>query len=483
MATDTRSAEPFEENLQASGEAFVRGFANLLQMPRIHDAKNRLAIAAARQFIEAGCRLLGKTDNFTLEMRHGRIFIQGKKLLMRRQSAVYIFSLLSLCENLNLYGLKFHPGMAAISHDRAYALARCLLIAKKQDRPLEWLAKQLSGKDFGWIDILSGPGRKSDISRADRAETAHRMYSYAYRSIREVSEQVIKEKRAGIRKPLRIVQEITDVVMYDKSILLGLSTIRDYDDYTYTHSVNVSIQSVCLGHRIGLSRQSLVRLGICALFHDLGKVDIPIDIISKPGPLDEAEFKQVQQHSINSVRQILKLQAHSDLIAQIILPPFEHHLNYDLSGYPAVNWRRPISLFGRIIEICDVFDALTAPRIYRQAPFSPDRALGALWKKAGTAFDPLLVKWFVNMMGVYPVGTVVALNTGRIGLIQDGGDIQDGRVPRVLLLHPENGSYARGKLVDLNQRDSRSGNYIYTIQSTHHASEFGIQPALYLMNL
>ena len=102
-------------------------------------------------------------------------------------------------------------------------------------------------------------------------------------------------------------------------------------------------------------------------------------------------------------------------------------MKYDLSGYPSVKWSRPISLFGRIIAICDVYDALTAPRVYRPVAISPDRALGIMMENSGKDFDPTLLKWFVNMVGVYPVGTLLKIDTGEIALVAKGNS--QGRCP------------------------------------------------------
>ncbi len=471
--------------LQTLGEAFVRCFHHLLNMPKIHEADNRLAIQASKAFIDAGTQLLGIIDEIVLEPRHGRLFLSGHKLLMRQQAAIYIFGLLSVFETLMPDGLKFNYRFKTISPAQAHRFASLVTQARDEENPAAFFAGRLSEPGFQFVEVLSvTEDTASRIPYSRKARQAHRMYSFVYNSIKDVSREILQNKRAGTRKSLRVIQEIVDFTVQDKSILFGLTTIRDYDDYTYIHSVNVAILAICLGHHIGLSEKSLVYLGICGLFHDLGKIDIPIEIISKPDPLTEDEYKIIQQHSLNSVRQILKLEAHSELISRIVLAPFEHHLKYDLSGYPSVSWKRPISLFGRIIEICDVYDALTSPRIYRSAPYSPDRALGAIAAKSGKDFDPVLVKWFVNMLGIFPIGTLVVLNTGEYGLVCEGNAVKNDHKPKVLLLEERlPGQYFSSKVVDLNKCDPETGKYLRAIKSTHHASEFGIQPATHLMEM
>eukprot|EP00362_Geleiidae_sp_MMETSP1317_P000883 CAMPEP_0201283660 /NCGR_PEP_ID=MMETSP1317-20130820/37106_1 /ASSEMBLY_ACC=CAM_ASM_000770 /TAXON_ID=187299 /ORGANISM="Undescribed Undescribed, Strain Undescribed" /LENGTH=124 /DNA_ID=CAMNT_0047600729 /DNA_START=167 /DNA_END=538 /DNA_ORIENTATION=- len=123
---------------------------------------------------------------------------------------------------------------------------------------------------------------------------------------------------------MRLVQNMIDMVVNDNQIFLSLSTIRDYDDYTFTHSINVAILSVSLGHKIGLSKSSLETLSLSALFHDLGKIDIPHTILNKPDKLTEPEFQIIKQHSLDSVRRIIKLRTSRKKKISILLPPFKH---------------------------------------------------------------------------------------------------------------------------------------------------------------
>lgn len=154
------------------------------------------------------------------------------------------------------------------------------------------------------------------------------------KSFRHVVEKLSGHKRVGIQRPKRVIQGQVELLAEDESVLLGLSTIRDYDDYTYTHSINVAMLSMCLGKRIGLPPSVIGQLGLCGLFHDLGKTDLPIDLIQKPAQLTADEFELVKSHSLNSVRQIVKMTADFSLKTKLMLPPFEHHLGLNLAGYP-----------------------------------------------------------------------------------------------------------------------------------------------------
>ena len=185
-------------------------------------------------------------------------------------------------------------------------------------------------------------------------------------------------------------------------------------------------------------------LGISGLVHDLGKVEIPLEILNKPGKLSPSEFQEMEKHPLNSVSQVLKLQAPRDLKTKILLPPLEHHMKYDFSGYPRVRRKQPVSLFGRIITIADVYDALSSPRIYRPVAYSPDKVLGMLMEGAGKDFDPILVKVFINMLGIYPVGTLLNLDTGEKGLVVSCGEGENKARPLIVLLESDNqGGYEK----------------------------------------
>jgi HD-GYP domain-containing protein (c-di-GMP phosphodiesterase class II) len=285
----------------------------------------------------------------------------------------------------------------------------------------------------------------------------------------------------GVRKALRVIQNMVDLVIEEESILLGLSTIRDYDDYTFTHSINVAILSMCLGRRIGISRVSLNRLGICGLFHDLGKLDIPVEIIRLPRKLNAKEFEVIKKHTIYSVAQIIKLQAARDLKSKILLPPFEHHMKYDLSGYPQTPRKKSVSLFGRILTIADVYDAITSPRNYRALALTQNQALGYMLAHSGTDFDPVLLKAFINMLGVYPVGSLLELDTGELALVTDAGKTTDKTRPLVILLATggKNGYIKMGE-ADLDERDPDSGAFLRNIVRSLHPSTYGVQPAEFL---
>lgn len=532
---------PSKKVAPLEGQRFLQVLNALFSTAKIHLDNNLLLQNCAENFSQSIKELLQLDDEVNLLASVGCFYLQQEKIFLQRNISGLARKMLGYFEKRQIEGLRFNRSAAYVSHEDIIAFARLLNQAKDEEDPLFRIQSMLDEKSYHWVEIINtaqaqslasifsstegeaprgsqtsegGSGQKTTESRneqsrettADR-KTGHRedsrkkppsahrrrrrrrtskailTYSYAMHSLHEIAERLNSNKAAGLGKSVQLVQNMVDLVMNDDNVLLDLSTIRDYDDYTFTHSINVSILSLCLGHRIGLSKVSLSRLGLSALFHDLGKIDIPKEILNKPTKLTEKEFGIMKQHSINSVRRILKLRASYDRKASIILPPFEHHLRYDLSGYPKTPRKTPISLFGRIITISDVYDAITGPRIYRKSYMSPDKALGCMLKDSGKVFDPILLKVFINMLGIYPIGTVLIFENNEMGLVAQAPDeTVDPEALWVLLLKKnENGGYEKGAYLNLGMWNSDTGTFNRRILRTIHPADLGIQPTEFLL--
>lgn len=483
MRSDTPSLTIESQNQRnLLGERFLRAFHRLIHSVKIHRDNNALLIGCAKEFLDTLAHWWQEEQYLRIQIFHGRFFLQEEKLLYRRQNVNLIEEMHHYLEKRNLGGLVFHSTLERSSFEQIWGFIRVLNNAERQEDPFAWLSEKLKGGAFPWVDILPTGGVDAHVRDLKRRERARRTYAYALASVREVAKKLTSQSGAGVRKVKRVVQNMVDLLLEDESVLLGMSTVRDYDDYTYTHSVNVAILSLCLGKHIGLSPLSLRRLGICGLFHDLGKLDVPLEIIKKPGKLTAQEFKEIEKHPLMSVFRIMRLSASRDFKAETMLPPFEHHLKYDLSGYPRVSRKKPVSLVGRILAIADVFDAITSPRIYRPKALSPDRALGTMLAGAGKDFDPILLKAFVNMLGVYPLGTLLLLDTDEMGLVKGTPKTGDTTRPQVVLLAFDGqGGFIKCKTVSLAEKNPQTGLFLRNIQRTLHPSAYGIQPAEFLV--
>jgi HD-GYP domain-containing protein (c-di-GMP phosphodiesterase class II) len=326
-----------------------------------------------------------------------------------------------------------------------------------------------------------GQGSGAQVVEVAGHRSPRRLYAYALEAMREVADKITGNQRAGIRNAVRIVQNmVEEVTLQEHPLLLAMSTVRVYDDYTFSHSVNVAILSMFLGKKIGVSKETLECIGIAGLFHDLGKVLVPAEILRKETPLTAEELAAIHKHSLDSARLIMRLRATAKRKSAIIMPPLEHHLRYDLTGYPAIGWKKPQTLCGRILTICDYFDALTSPRVYRDSAYSADQALGLMLGLSGKVFDPLLLKVFINILGVYPIGTLLELDNGDIGIVCHSPETQVMSRPWVLILYPDGrGGFVKGEEVNLAAKD-KAGFYFRSAVSSANPALFNIQPAEFL---
>ncbi len=470
-----------------TGEEFLKRLYGLLQSVRIHEANNRLVIDMANHLLSSTATLLEEAPHVTLQCLDRRIYLQGKRLPVRPENVALLDNLLDFFDHRQLDGLRLLPSVMEAPIQSLPAFARILNRAEGREEPRQWLLEKLRKAGFPWIQLVRRPRKVPEPSARERKRKALKSYGQVFGSIQEIAQKLTANQPTGLSKTRRMIQNMVDLIVEDDPLFRALSTIRFYDDYTFSHSVNVAILSMCMGKRIMLSRKSLESLGLCGLLHDLGKIEVPKSILNKPGKLTDEEFEVMKRHSINSVRLIVKIQASRERKTDILLPPFEHHLKYDLSGYPASTQKpKSQSLFGRILTIADVYDAITSPRVYRPTIMPPDRALGLMWKGAGTDFDPILLKVFINMIGIYPIGTILLLDNDRPAIVvntprpSETGD-GAGR-PMVMLLKPKReGGWEKGKMVNLAEKDAGSGRYRWNIVKSVNAADFGIQPVNFLM--
>ena len=280
----------------------------------------------------------------------------------------------------------------------------------------------------------------------------------------------------------RVVHGLVDRVLEDEQALFELTALRDYDEYTYAHCVNVCVYSVAVGVRLGLDRAELAELGFGALFHDIGKVRLPLSLINKPDEFDESEWETMRRHPVLGARELLGMRRpHDRALARAVSMAFEHHLKADGSGYPKLRQPRRQDVFTRICALADSFDALTSGRVYSRKPLAPDEALRRMAEDADVAFDPALLLLLVRSVGVFPIGTVLALDTGEVGVVRRN-NAQDLLRPRLEVFADAKGKRATAESVDLSQCGASPERPARAIRRTVDPGAYGLAPGA-LLNL
>jgi HD-GYP domain-containing protein (c-di-GMP phosphodiesterase class II) len=466
------------------GEKLIKSLYYVINSVRIHHDNNQVVKDGVSQ-LRASIVEFSQGDDVPIQIWRGRFHILGEKLVYRRDTINIINEMLEYFSRRNLGGMCFLPSTKDAPHESMVDLVRLLNECVKRDDAPGWLDMQLERSRLGWVEIFKKPDESeddtgqssSDDQGMSSEEKAQRAYFYALEILRSAAGGS-SGLMGGIRKARRLAQTIVDLAQEDSSLLLGLATAKDYENYTYIHSVNVAFISACLGRRTGLSRVALEHLAVCALYHDLGRLSGSEEHLFKQGDTREDPWDRIKNHSLVSVKEILKLGTPKSLRIKIVPGTFEHHLNCDLSGNPGTHFVKSLSLFGKILRIADVYETLTSERGSSSMSFTPDEALRQMWSERGKSFDTLLMKRFIHMMGIYPIGTIVELNTGEKGIVMDYLSDADKSLPYVMILKEDGmDGFTPGEKIDLSSPDAGEEGPARSIQRTIHFSELGIQPA------
>jgi HD-GYP domain-containing protein (c-di-GMP phosphodiesterase class II) len=274
----------------------------------------------------------------------------------------------------------------------------------------------------------------------------------------------------------RAVQAIVDQVLNNEGSLMGLTTLRDYDEYTFTHSVNVCIFSVALGRKLGFSKLQLFDLGMAALFHDVGKSRVPLEVLNKVGGLTDEEWRIMQAHPWLGVLTLFGLRGYGEIPYRGMIVAYEHHMKVDLTGYPKSLRERVLSIYSKIIAVADGFDAATSRRVYQTVPIEPDQVLKEMWENPRRGYDTVVVKAFINLIGIYPVGTCVILDTYEVAVVHSANpDVAHVHRPVVRVVTTPDGAIQHpGFLADLAHKDE-SGRHPRSIIKVTNPDKYGIK--------
>lgn len=274
--------------------------------------------------------------------------------------------------------------------------------------------------------------------------------SAAIKSVKQCYEQYSKTLKIDVRDLKSHVDNIIDDLSSNSSLTVGMAELKDYDDYTYQHSVNVCALAIILGINNGYNRLQLQNLGMGALLHDIGKIKIPLEIINKPGALTYEEYIEVKKHPWEGFM-IAKTEAY--LPKSSIQCILQHHERFDGRGYPRGLSKGNIHEYASIIAVADVFDALVSDRPYRPG-FSNHEAVEIMERGKDTRLSGRLVDKLVSQISIYPPGTIVSLSNGDLGVVMQENP-KDPKKPQIrLMFDPDHQAYEMARSLDLSKYNS-----------------------------
>lgn len=463
-----------ERQIHIIAKDIINQFSIVLKTSLIHDPGNVAVRTAIEKFSVLINPLIEAERTILLELMGEFFYINSSRI---RYSLEYLLNFDFLVKEFKRREIGSVIFKNIVEPDDIQLFLKAFIASGFSEDPYETMSDRMAESDTIGIDRLKKIGRVGEDM--DARKIIKKTYFNAVSYIKGVITKIRSGEKVNIRKAKRLIETIVDQLLEEEQVLLSMTAIKDYDEYTYHHSVNVSILSIALGQRLGLNKKVLTELGLAALFHDIGKIEIPQDVLNKPTSFTEDEWKLIKMHPIWGVMAILKLRSFDSTAIRSVIVAFEHHINIDFSGYPLVRKYKQLDLYSKIVCLADQFDAMTSSRVYSRIPLSPDKALSVMMERSGVDLDPLLFKFFINMVGVFPIGTLVMLDTKELGLVYESNAVFADR-PRVLIIIDNKGKKVRGPVVSLAEKDE-TGRYLRSIVKILDLNKYKINLAEYLL--
>ena len=459
--------------LRRSGRQLIFTMYGALRAVKLYPVENAAVQKALAEVTHQTKDLLSAETELELRMSGEFIFVNQTRLRLDLDNFASFSHLLALFRISGVGSVTVAQGIGP----KDWLIFLSLLQAPGPDDPHERLTQLNERLASAGVDVFTlGAPTEPSGSKEQAKERAKRTYADSVAATRDLMSSVRMGGSPNIKKIKRVVQGIVDQILNEETSLIGLTTIRDYDEYTFTHSVNVCIFSVALGKRLGLNKLQLYDLGLAALFHDIGKSRVPQSILNKTGGLTDEEWRLIAAHPWLGTLVLFHVRGSQELPYRAMIVAHEHHMKRDLTGYPRPLRPRQLSVFSKIVAIADGFDAATSRRAYQTVPFTPAQVLLEMRDNPRRGMDPVIVKAFTNLTGIYPVGTLVVLDTFELGIVHAANPLQDMLSrPLVRVVADGQGNLQfPGSLVDLADRNAEGG-FLRTIIKTENPDRYGIR--------
>jgi len=435
--------------------SFAGFFFILFKTAKFVEPTNDTFRAQSARFYQKFQQLTSNHEEIEIKVIEGRLIVQNQLIKFDSDGLLNAGEVLENWRRVGIGGVILSKKLDSRQIDKFIYL---LSNISRDYHTREEIVERLCDLGIDGIQLLAAKSEEDKDAVPEELRNKFRQLARVsfFRAINVVEEAMLaasREKHIDLIKTRRVVHSLIDRIVQDESSILELTQIRDFDEYTYVHSVNVSIYSLTMGVRLGFDKKRLSQLGFSALFHDIGKIRLPQDLIQKPEVYDENDWIQMQKHPVLGAKTILRQFRYDEHTARAALVAFEHHINNDYSGYPVMMRVRPTNLFSRIIAIADVFDALHSRRVYFRKSIPPDEILRKMMYQIGSKYDAFLLKLFVNIIGIFPPGTLVLTSDNELAIVARNNWTDPAR-PLLRIIGDQTGPYERYPNLDLSQKEN-----------------------------
>ncbi len=470
-------------NVRRGGRNFMIAFYAALRAIKLYPLEHSAVQKTLAELAQVAEELRHEEGELDFRISGEFIFINETRLRLDLSNYATFGHILTLAKLAGIGDIRVGTGGTA----RDWQLLLSLMGAETKSAPgdrYKEIVSRLKEAKIETFEIDPPAETASDKEFNEEAKAAaNRTYSQSVAVTKDVINSVRIGKTPNIRKIKRVVQGIVDQVLNEETSLIGLTAIRDYDEYTFTHSVNVCIFSIALGRRLGMTKLQLYELGLAALMHDIGKSRVPLDLLQKSGELTDEEWKWMAAHPWLGVLVLFQFRRQQEELSYRAMTVCqEHHMKIDLTGYPKSLRPRQVSLLSRIVSIADGYDAATSRRVYKTEALAPSAVLEEMRDNPRRGLDQVLVKAFINLLGIYPVGTLVVLDTFELAIVSAANPNPEALSrPKIKIISDAQGNRISPPLqVDLAVPEA-GGQYARTIIKTADPERYGITPGDYLI--
>jgi len=400
-----------------AGRGFLLTFYAALRALKLYPVENATVQKALDELQASATTLLHGESELELRLAGDFLFVNGTRLRLELDNFAAFSNLLTTLRAFDIGIFRTQAGVERREWQALLSILLSLLSETTTEDRYAALIERLGNAGTPHIEFEPATEVNEELDAQEARAVARRTYAQGVAVTKDVVNSIRMGRTSSVKKVKRAVQMIVDQVLTNETSIMGLTTLRDYDEYTFTHSVNVCIFSVALGRKIGLTKLQLYDLGMTALLHDIGKAKIPIEVLNKVDGLSEDEWRVIQAHPWRGAMTLFGLRAYEEIPYKSILVAHEHHMKTDLTGYPRAIRPRTLGVFSRLVAVADGFDAATTRRAYQTVPIEPDQVLREMWTNPRRGYDPIVVKALINLIGIYPVGTCVVLDTFEVGIV------------------------------------------------------------------
>jgi len=467
-----------EENYAKLGLDFFRLFYATLKTASLYEANNNRYIAQAREFRELAAEIFTESNKLLFNYREGFFFLNNFRISLSgtEKEASDYFS--AKFQSLGIDGFEIYQQADSREIDRFIFSFAHLNLGDDSAENHELIKERLDKLQIDNIKLIKITEKNTENLKPHDQSDKVKARSIFFKAIGTVQD-IINQARTGssinLTQTKRVVQSMVDQIIEDESAMMELTVLRDFDNYTYIHSVNVCVLSLILGYHLNLDKRRLSDLGVGALLHDVGKIELPASLINKSETFDDMDWRQMRMHPVYGVKAIIKSRGTDRSSVRAIAAAYEHHISYNGAGYPQLLQKRTPCLFAQIVAICDSFNAMTSGRVYHKRRMSGDEAVTNLINRAGTDFNPLLLKVFINVIGIFPVGSIVRLNNDDVAIVSRTNP-HDLEKPEVKIIADRDGFKEKVKIIDLSN-EAADGLRIRTVLD---GEKYNIDPSDYI---